>query len=246
MYQDQQSLPQDNLLLHGLPTDVFRRIARDLEPLALRVDDEIYHAPGGIDRFYFITSGLVSLLYTTRDGHTAEVSVVGSEGGLGLTLVLGRHPLPVQAVVQSAGDAWSLRADLLQREFARGGALQRNILRYVQALMTQMAQTVVCNRHHTVSQQLCRWILLTLDRLPGDDLRMTQETIAHMLGVRRAGVTEAASELQRGGAIEYRRGHIRVPDRAALAGRACECYEVIRAEYDQLYADVTGRHDGGG
>ena len=231
----------DNLLLHGLPTDVYQRIAGNLEHEPMRAGTELHHPGSEIDRFHFIASGMASLLYTTRDGHTAEVSAVGNEGGLGLTLVLGRHPLPVRAVVQVPGHAWTLRAELFQREFARGGALQRNLLRYVQALMTQMAQTVVCKRHHSISQQLCRWILLALDRTLGNELETTQDTIAHMLGVRRAGVTEAAQALQADGVIRHRRGRIAVSDRGALEARACECYHVIRAEYDWLRGDLAGK-----
>lgn len=226
--------PTANHLLRGLPPDVYDRILGSLEPVTLRAGHTVRDADNDPARFLFVASGLASLLYTTQDGHTAEVSSVGREGGLGLPLVLGRRSFPAKALVQVDGHAWALRADLFRREFARGGALQRNVLRYVQALMTQMTQTVVCNRHHAISQQFCRWLLLSLDRLPDGDLPMTQETIAHMLGVRRAGVTEAAAELQRAGAIVYQRGHIQVPDRDAIEGRACECYRVIREEYDQL------------
>lgn len=232
--------PRENLLLYSLPADAYERIAPGLKHELLPVGTELQHPTADVERFHFITSGLVSLLYTTRKARTAGVSVVGNEGGLGLELVLGRHTLPVEAVGQVPGDAWTLRADLLQREFARGGALQRSLLRCVQALMTQMTQTVVCNRHHSVSQQLCRWILLVLDRIPGNELHMTQEAIAHVLGVRRAGVTEAAEALQEAGAIRYGRGRIQVPDRAALEAHACECWQVIRGEYDRLRRELAG------
>jgi len=225
-----------NHLIARLPEPVQARVVEPLEPVDLPVGHVLAQRGRETTHFYFVTRGFVSLLYTTEDGHSAEISIVGNEGGIGLGLILGGHPMPTEAVVQATGFAWRMPADALRREFARGGALQRNLLRFTQALMTQMAQTAVCNRHHSVEMQLCRWILLSLDRLHGRDLWMTQEMIAHMLGVRRAGVTEAAARLQRDGLIEYSRGHIHVPDPAALAAHACECYGVVKHEYELLFA----------
>ena len=226
--------PISNLLLAGLPDADYQRVVSALEPVELPPGRTLLPSSGTLDRFYFVNSGLISLLHTTEDGESAEIAIVGNEGGVGLALILGGHPFPAQAVVQASSVLWSLRADVLQREFDQGGELQRNLLKFTQALMTQMAHTVVCNRHHSVELQLCRWILLSLDRLPTNELQMTQETIAHMLGVRRAGVTEAMSRLQRDGLVEHRRGQVRVCDRAALEARACECYQVIKREYVHL------------
>ncbi len=233
--------PTANLLLAGMRKEDYGSVAADLELVELPAGEVLYHPFGEIGYFWFITEGFVSLLQTTEDGHTAEISLVGNEGGFGLTLVLGGSPPPIEAVVQMPARAWRLPVDRLRAEFARGGDLQWNLLRFARALMVQMAQTVVCNRHHSVALQFCRWILLSLDRVPGSDLDMTHETIARMLGVRRAGVTEAAARLQREGLIEYRRGHIHVPDRAALEARACECYHLIRKEYEFLRQEVIGR-----
>ena len=216
-------------------------VAADLELVELPSGEALYHPFGEIGYFWFIASGLVSLLQTTEDGHTAEISLIGNEGGFGLTLVLGGSPPPIEAVVQSPATAWRLPVERVRAEFARGGDLQWNLLRFARALMIQMAQTVVCNRHHPVAMQFCRWILLALDRVPGTDLDMTHETIARMLGVRRAGVSESAAQLQREGLIEYGRGHIHVPDRAALEARACECYPLIRREYELLRKEVLDR-----
>ncbi|MDX1610059.1 MAG: Crp/Fnr family transcriptional regulator [Halofilum sp. (in: g-proteobacteria)] len=226
--------PRENRLLAALPDPDYQRLEADLEPVQLDAGHGLRHPHGALDRFYFVASGFVSQMYTTFDGHTGEISLIGREGGVGVTLFLGDTPSPLEAIAQVPVAAWSLSRERLREEFARGEGLQDILLRFTQALMTQMAQTVVCNRHHTVALQLCRWILLSLDRLEGSELRMTQETIARMLGVRRAGVTEAARALQREGVIEYQRGVIRVPDRSALEERACECYGVIRAEYDRL------------
>ena len=183
---------------------------------------------------YFPTTSIVSLLYVMEDGASAEIAVVGNEGVVGIALFMGGESTPSRAVVQSAGYAYRLKADVLKAEFDRGGALQHLLLRYTQALITQMAQTAVCNRHHTVEQQLCRWLLLSLDRLPSNELTMTQELIANMLGVRREGVTEAAGKLQAAGLIDYSRGKIIVLDRPKLEARVCECYAVVKRESDRL------------
>jgi CRP-like cAMP-binding protein len=183
---------------------------------------------------YFPTSGIVSLLYVLIDGSSAEIAVTGCEGLVGISLFMGGETTPSRAVVQSAGKAYRLNAAMLKTTFERGGALQHLLLRFTQALITQMAQTAVCNRHHSVDQQLCRWLLLSLDRLPARELVMTQELIANMLGVRREGVTEAAGKLQADGLIHYRRGRINVLDRAGIEARVCECYSVVKKEYDRL------------
>jgi CRP-like cAMP-binding protein len=183
---------------------------------------------------YFPTSSIVSLLYVLENGASAEIAVTGCEGLVGIALFMGGETTPSRAVVQSAGHGYRLRAAILRSEFERGGALQHLLLRYTQALITQMTQTAVCNRHHAVEEQLCRWLLLSLDRLPANELVMTQELIANMLGVRREGVTEAAGKLQAEGLIEYSRGRITVLDRAHLEARVCECYAVVKKEYDRL------------
>jgi CRP-like cAMP-binding protein len=183
---------------------------------------------------YFPTSSIVSLLYVLENGGSAEIAVTGCEGLVGISLFMGGETTPSRAVVQSAGTSYRLRASVLKREFERGGTLQHLLLRYTQALITQMAQTAVCNRHHSIDQQLCRWLLLSLDRLPENRLVMTQELIANMLGVRREGVTEAAGKLQEAGLIEYRRGRITVLDRKRLEKRVCECYAVVKHEYERL------------
>jgi CRP-like cAMP-binding protein len=183
---------------------------------------------------YFPTDGIVSLLYVMKNGASAEIAIVGNEGVVGVALFMGGESTPSRAIVQSEGNSYRLRADYLREEFERGGTLQHLLLRYTQTLITQMAQTAVCNRHHTIEQQLCRWLLLSLDRLPSDELQMTQELIANMLGVRREGVTAAAGHLQNAGLIQYRRGHIKVLDRAGLERRVCECYGVVKAESDRL------------
>jgi CRP-like cAMP-binding protein len=186
---------------------------------------------------YFPTDAIVSLLYVMKDGASAEMAVVGNEGLVGIALFMGGETTPSRAVVQSAGHGYRLRSKLLKQEFEFGGPLQHLLLRYTQALITQMAQTAVCNRHHSVDQQLCRWLLLSVDRLPTNELKMTQEMIATMLGVRREGVTEAAGKLQESGAIRYSRGHITILDRAKLEQCTCECYGVVKREFDRLLPD---------
>ena len=205
-----------------------------LERVAMPLGKAVYESGGPQGYVYFPTSSIVSLLYVLADGATAEIAVTGNEGLVGISLFMGGETTPSRAVVQSAGEGYRLRGSVLKKEFERGGALQHLLLRYTQALITQMTQTAVCNRHHSVDQQLCRWLLLSLDRLPGNKLVMTQELIANMLGVRREGVTEAAGKLQDEGLIEYIRGRITVVDRAKLEKRVCECYAVVKREYDRL------------
>ena len=226
--------PKRNRILGALPTAELVRLAPQLELVALPLGAVIYESGGEQAHVYFLTSGIVSLLKVMNDGAAAEIAVVGNEGMVGIALFMGGGTTPSRAVVQSAGRAYRLDAARIQAEFARGGALQRLLLRYTQALITQMTQTAVCNRHHTVDQQLCRWLLLSLDRLPGDELVMTQELIANMLGVRREGVTEAAGKLQAAGLIRYSRGRIKILDRKQLEAHVCECYGVVKREYDRL------------
>lgn len=199
-------------------------------PLGLSV----YESGGAQGYVYFPTSAIVSMLYVLEDGSSAEIAVTGYEGLVGIALFMGGETTPSRAVVQSVGEGYRLKASMVKKEFERGGALQHLILRYTQALITQMTQTAVCNRHHSVNQQLCRWLLLSLDRLPGNELVMTQELIANMLGVRREGVTEAAGKLHAKGLIEYNRGNITVIDRKGIEACSCECYAVVKKEYDRL------------
>lgn len=228
--------PKRNRLLAALPATELLRLAPYLEAMPLSLGSAIYESGAAQDHVYFPASGIVSLLYVMNDGAAAEIAVVGNEGMVGIALFMGGGTTPSRAVVQSAGMAWRLDAAHIKAEFGRGGALQRLLLRYTQALITQMTQTAVCNRHHVLEQQLCRWLLLSLDRLPSRELVMTQQLIANMLGVRREGVAEAAGRLQVDGLIEYRRGRISVLDRAKLEKRVCECYGVVRREYDRLLA----------
>ncbi len=199
----------------------------------------VYESGGVQGHEYFPIDSIVSLLYVMMDGSSAEIAVVGNEGMVGISLFMGGDTTPSRAVVQSAGHAYRVTASILKMEFARGHELQHLSLRYTQALMTQMAQTTVCNRHHSLDQQLCRWLLLSMDRLPGNELRMTQELIADMLGVRREGVTAAAGALKDAGLIQYARGHITILDRAKLEQRVCECYAVVKREYDRLLPELT-------
>ena len=196
--------------------------------------EALYESGGRLQHVYFPTTSIISLLYVMEDGASAEIAVVGNEGILGISLFMGGETTPSRAVVQSAGYGYRLRAQLLKQEFNRAGPVMHLLLRYTQALITQMAQTAVCNRHHSVEQQLCRWLLLSLDRLESDELTMTQELIANMLGVRREGVTEAAGHLQDAGLISYSRGRITVIDRPGLEARTCECYQVVKREFDRL------------
>ena len=226
--------PRQNHLLAALPAEDFARLLPDLEGVPMPLGHVLYEPGVQMRHVYFPTTCIVSLLYVMEDGASAEIAVVGNEGIVGVSLFMGGESTTSRAVVQSAGHAYRLKGQLLKDEFYRAGPMQQLLLRYTQALLTQMAQTAVCNRHHTVDQQLCRWLLLSLDRLPSNELIMTQELIANMLGVRREGVTEAAGKLQQAGLIEYRRGHITVLNRAGLEARVCECYAVVKKELDRL------------
>ena len=224
-------------MLAALPAGDFARLEPHLEPVAMPLGDSIYESGSQLHHVYFPATSIVSLLYVMENGASAEIAVVGNEGVVGIALFMGGNTTPSRAVVQSAGQGWRLPAATLKAEFGRGGPLMQLLLRYTQALITQMSQTAVCNRHHSVGQQLCRWLLLSLDRLPSNELVMTQELIANMLGVRREGVTEAAGNLQRAGLIRYSRGRITVIDRAGVERNACECYGVVRKEFDRLLTD---------
>jgi len=230
--------PKQNHLLAALPVAEFGRLSPHLELVPMPLAEALYESGGLLQHVYFPTTSIVSLLYVMEDGASAEIAVVGNEGVLGIALFMGGETTPSRAVVQSAGYGYRLKASLLKQEFNRAGPMMRLLLRYTQALITQMAQTAVCNRHHSVEQQLCRWLLLSLDRLTTHELTMTQELIANMLGVRREGVTEAAGNLQRAGVISYSRGRITVLDRRRLEQEACECYAVVRREFDRLLSDI--------
>lgn len=226
--------PQQNHLLAALPAPVKERLFSHMEWVELPLGKVLYESGGTMRHVYFPTDSIISLLYVMESGASAEISVVGNEGLVGIALFMGGESTPSRAVVQSGGHAYRLPGPLLKDEFSRHGELLQLMLRYTQALITQMAQTAVCNRHHSIDQQLCRWLLLSLDRLPSNKLTMTQELIANMLGVRREGVTEAAGKLQRQGVIEYSRGHITVRDRQKLEELSCECYAVVKKETDRL------------
>ncbi len=230
--------PPHNHLLAALPAAEFARLSAHLELVPLRLGDMLYEPGEQLLHGYFPTTAIVSLHYVAESGASAEAAGVGNEGFVGVSLFLGGNTTSSSAVVQTAGHAYRLDRRVLKEEFNRAGVLQRLLLRYTQALMTQMMQTAACNRFHSVEQQLCRWLLLTLDRLPSRELVMTQELIASMLGVRREGITEAAGKLQHAGFIHYRRGHIAVLDRVGLETRSCECYAVVRKELIRLLADV--------
>jgi CRP-like cAMP-binding protein len=230
-----------NHLLAVLPKSESARLFPYLESVSLPLGEALYESGDRLNHVYFPTTAIVSLLYVMEDGASAEIAVVGNDGIVGIALFMGGETMPNWAVVQSAGHAYRLKGQLLKLEFNRAGALQHLLLRYTLALLTQMAQTAVCNRHHSVDQQLCRWLLLSLDRLPVNELSMTQELIANMLGVRREGVTEAAGKLQSAKLIHYSRGPITVLDRPGLEARVCECYEVVRQEFGRLLPDVVGQ-----
>ena len=231
--------PHQNHLLDALPASDYERLAPHLELIPMRLGDVLYESGDRLRYVYFPTTCIMSLLYVMEDGASAEIAIVGNEGLLGISLFMGGESTPSRAIVQSAGHAFRLKADLLKNEFGRFGPTMHLLLRYTQALITQMAQTAVCNRHHSVDQQLCRWLLLSLDRLSTTELSMTQELIANMLGVRREGVTEAAGKLQDAGLIRYRRGSITVLDRPGLEARSCECYQVVKTEFDRLLPYVV-------
>jgi len=223
-----------NQLLASLPEHELKRWEPLLEYVSMPLGQVLYESGRVLSHVFFPTTSIVSLLYVLEDGASAEIAVVGNEGIVGVSLFMGGESTPSRAVVQSAGEGFRLRSQAMKDEFNRSGPVMHLLLRYTQALITQMAQTAVCNRHHSLDQQLCRWLLLSLDRLRGNDLVMTQELIANMLGVRREGVTEAALKLQAAGLIRYARGHITVLDRAGLEHRTCECYAVVKREYDRL------------
>jgi len=232
--------PQQNHLLDALPAAEREQIYPHLQLVEMPLGKVVYE-PGDVPRYaYFPTDCIVSLLYILEDGASTEISIVGNDGLIGVALFMGGGTTPSRAVVQSGGHAYRLPGHKLREEFHRNAAIRLLLLRYTQALITQMAQTVVCNRHHTVDQQLCRWLLLSLDRLPASELTMTHELIANMLGVRREGVTGAVSKLQRLGVIDHSRGHITVLDRPALERLSCECYAVVRRETDRLLPDPRG------
>jgi len=233
-----RSSPLANHLLAALPAADWALWQPLLEWVPLTLGQVLYESGHSLAHVYFPTTAIVSLLYVMEDGASAEIAVVGNEGLVGIALFMGGETTPSRAVVQSAGEGWRLRSAAVKEAFTRPGPVMHLLLRYTQALITQMAQTAVCNRHHGLDQQLCRWLLLSLDRLPGNELVMTQELIANMLGVRREGVTEAALQLQRRGLISYARGHIKVLDRSGLEASTCECYAVVKREYDRLLPDL--------
>ncbi len=234
--------PIKNHLLDALTKADLKRFSSDLELIEMPLGLVLYESGEKLNYVYFPTTSIISLLYVMENGASAEIAVVGNEGILGISLFMGGETTPSRAIVQSAGFGYRLKAQLLKDEFNRSGPTMRLLLRYTQALITQMSQTAVCNRHHSIDQQLCRWLLLSLDRLESNELTMTQELIGNMLGVRREGVTEAARKLQNLGLIDYRRGHIKVLDRPGVENKCCECYKVVKVEYDRLlphYVQVT-------
>ena len=231
--------PRHNRLLAALPEAAYQGLLPHLEPVSMPLGLAVYESGGLQGYVYFPTDCIVSLLYVLENGASTEIAVTGNEGLVGISLFMGGETTPSRAVVQSAGQGYRLRAAMLKQHFESGGEVQHLLLRFTQALITQMTQTAVCNRHHAVDQQLCRWLLLMLDRLSTDQVMMTQELIANMLGVRREGVTEAAGKLQSAGLIEYSRGRIRVLDRKRLESAVCECYGVVKREYDRLLPEAT-------
>jgi len=221
----------------------YARLAPHLESIPMLLGDVLYESGDKLRHVYFPTTSIISLHYVLEDGASSEIAGVGNEGMVGISLFMGGNSTPSRSVVQTGGHGYRLKSHILMEEFNRAGTVMRLLLRYTQALITQMSQTSVCNRHHSVEQQLCRWLLLTLDRMPTNELTMTQELIANMLGVRREGVTEAAGKLQASGYIRYRRGHIPVLDRAGMESTVCECYGVVRKEFTRLMSDVRQRQD---
>jgi CRP-like cAMP-binding protein len=233
--------PTQNLILAALPAKDYRRLLPDLEYLEIGLGRSLYESGGQLQHVYFPVEGIVSLLYVTEGGNSAELAVIGCEGMVGVSLFMGGETTPNRAVVQSSCKAYRLPAQVLKKQFAEGGALQLILLKFTQALITQISQAAVCNLHHSVDQQLCRWLLLSLDRLPENRLQMTQELIANMLGVRRQGVTGSAGKLEREGLITYSRGLITVLDRPGLEKRSCECYAVVKRESERLLPQA-GQH----
>lgn len=238
--------PKQNHLLAALGEDELARLLPHLELVSMPLGEALYESGEQLRHVYFPTTSIVSLLYVMQDGASAEIAIVGNEGILGISLFMGGETTPSRAIVQSAGFGYQLKARYLKEEFHRAGPVMYLLLRYTQALITQMAQTAVCNRHHSIEQQLCRWLLLSLDRLASYELSMTQELIANMLGVRREGVTEAAGNLQRDGIIRYSRGRITVLDRKRLEQNVCECYAVVKKEIDRLMSDLPLTQGGEG
>ncbi|MFB9287381.1 Crp/Fnr family transcriptional regulator [Pseudoduganella plicata] len=236
--------PNQNHLLAALLDTEFHRLSPHLQSVPLRLGDVLCESGATLEYVYFPTTAIISLHYLLENGGSSEIAGVGNEGMLGVSLFMGGGTTPSRAVIQTGGHGYRLPVRILMEEFNRSGPVMRLLLRYTQALLTQMAQTAVCNRHHTVEQQLCRWLLLTLDRLGAGELTMTQELISNMLGVRREGVTEAAGRLQGRGYISYRRGHITVIDRAGLEVDVCECYDVVKKEFGRLLSDVRHRQPG--
>jgi CRP-like cAMP-binding protein len=234
--------PTSNQLLAALPREELARWRPQLEPVELHSGQVLHESESPLRHVYFPCTALVSLIYVTESGDSTEIAVVGNEGVVGISLFMGAETTPNRAVVQGAGVGYRLKAEAIKAEFSLSAAVMHLLLRYTQALITQMAQTVVCNRHHSVDQQLCRWLLMSLDRLQGNELAMTQERIADLLGVRREGVTEAAIKLQRAGLISYARGHVKALDRAGLELRTCECYAVVKAEYARLLPKRTATY----
>ncbi|MBU3538944.1 Crp/Fnr family transcriptional regulator [Polynucleobacter sp. UK-Gri1-W3] len=227
-------LKAQNHLFQYIPIVEWERLLPNIEPIELPLGKVLYEPGTKMSHVYFPSTAIVSLLYALENGSSAEIAIVGNEGVVGISIFMGGESTSSRAVVQSAGLGYKIRSSLLLEEFNKGGPVMHLLLRYTQALITQMAQTAVCNRHHTLDQQFCRWLLLSLDRLPSNELVMTQELIANMLGVRREGVTEAALKVQKAGLIKYSRGHITVLDRPGLEHRTCECYQVVKTEYDRL------------
>ncbi|GAB4507984.1 MAG: Crp/Fnr family transcriptional regulator [Sulfuricaulis sp.] len=235
--------PNQNHLLAALPTAEFERLSAHLELVPMPLGEVLYEPGGQLRYAYFPTTAIVSLHYVMESGASAETAGVGNEGVVGISLFMGGDTTPSSAVVQTAGHAYRLESHLLKQEFNCAGLMQRLLLRYTQALITQMTQTAACNRHHSIEQQLCRWLLLTLDRLPSSELVMTHELVASMLGVRREGISEAAGKLQQAGFIRYRRGHITVLERSGLEANVCECYAVVKKELNRLLSDVRYRQN---
>jgi CRP-like cAMP-binding protein len=233
----EQHNPRQNLLLAALPAEILEQISPHLERVPLLLGQVLYESGGQLHHVYFPTTSILSLHYIMESGASAEIAGVGNEGVLGISLFMGGNTTPSRAMVQAGGFSYRLKRQVMMDEFNRAGPMMRLMLRYTQALMTHMSQTAVCNRHHSVEQQLCRWLLLNLDRLPTNELTITQELIAGMLGVRREGITETAGNLQRAGLISYRRGHITVIDRSGLETHACECYGVVKKEFHRLLGD---------
>jgi CRP-like cAMP-binding protein len=233
------SSPEQNHLLNALKCNNINRFSEDLELVKMPLGQVLYESGEKLKYVYFPTTSIISLLYVMENGASAEIAVVGNEGILGISIFMGGESTPSRAVVQSAGYGYRLKVNLLKKEFDRAGPTMQLLLRYTQALITQMAQTAVCNRHHSIDQQLCRWLLLSLDRLECDELIMTQELIANMLGVRREGVNDAAGKLQVLGLISYNRGKIKVLNRKGLENKCCECYQVVKNEFDRLLPAIN-------